>query len=162
MSGKGRPSIFTQEEIKIAKNNGISRQTLQNRVYKGWSVEKAINTQLSVRGRKKYSDEVYETLKKNGISLNTFNQRLHKGLSLEEACKPLIRKRGKYNVRDRSKDYLWLIVSSDIYEFPVEIFDTAEELSEIINISKETLIKKTQRSYKAVINGFRVRKVKKI
>lgn len=159
---KGRKSKFTQEEINKAKSNGVSREALLNRIYKGWSIEKAINTPLCAQGRKKYSDDVYETLKKNGISLNTFNQRLHKGLSLEEACKPLIRKRGKYKVRDRSKDYLWLIVTNDVYEFPIKIYDTAEELSENINISKEILIKKTQRSYKAVINGLRIRKVKKI
>jgi hypothetical protein len=82
---------ITPEEYEIAKNNGIKRHTLENRIRCfGWSKEKAINT--PVRKNNRWSQEIKKTLEKNGIGYLTFLARIYKlGWSVQKAStKPVM------------------------------------------------------------------------
>ena len=80
---------------KIAESNGISRGTFIARVNEsGWSCERAATEPIKsveekviimADSRRKYTNEVYETLKLNGISRSTFTGRIHRGWSIERA-----------------------------------------------------------------------------
>lgn len=74
---------FTREEIRQAKDNGISSDQLHNRVNNaGWSLERALTEPLDERkkGKSKYftKDEI-EVGRENGIRLQTMVVRLKSG-----------------------------------------------------------------------------------
>ena len=92
---------------KIAESNGISRGTFIYRVNMcGWDHERAATEPIKTieekaiimaKSRKKYSDEVYETLKLNGICRSTFEGRLRRGWPIERAMTE------KVDIRHRSR-----------------------------------------------------------
>ncbi|MEW9093973.1 MAG: hypothetical protein AB2417_02725 [Clostridiaceae bacterium] len=66
---------ITPEEYKIAKNNGISKKNLEQRVREyGWSNEKAISTPVTKRGN--IPKEFKELAKSNEIDLTLFYNRV--------------------------------------------------------------------------------------
>ena len=83
MEGK-RYFYITQEDYKIAEENGISKDTLLSRVRKlGWDIDRAITK--PVRGKRKFTEEEIKIMKKNGLDRNTVTCRLQYGWALEEA-----------------------------------------------------------------------------
>lgn len=75
---EGRSYIF-EDEYLIAESNGISRELATQRMYKGWSVERAINEKKNEQGvawRKLWS-EWQSTAESNGISKKMFHQRVN-------------------------------------------------------------------------------------
>lgn len=92
---------LTDEHYKIAKENGISRQTAYVRWYMlGWSIEDSITLPIKARvGRRckhrLYTDEEFEIMKKNQVSPNLFSIRLGKGWTRDKALNTRNR-RGKW------------------------------------------------------------------
>ena len=83
---------ITPAHIEKAKANGISYETLKERVYRlGWNVNKACTKPKKKGYPRLYPDWVYEKAKENGLRYNTVNHRIKAGCSLEVACtlKPL-------------------------------------------------------------------------
>ncbi|MDP4087435.1 MAG: hypothetical protein Q8934_22995 [Bacillota bacterium] len=79
----------TEEEYKIAESNGISRQTVYQRIKYGWSKKKAITK--PVTNYRKLCKEI-------GINYDTFNQRLERGWKVEKALNHPV------NVKNRPKN----------------------------------------------------------
>ena len=95
MEGK-RYFYIRPEDFRIAKENGISKDTLLSRVRKlGWDVDKAITT--PVRAKRKFTKEEIKTMEENGVNQNIAANRMYWGWNLEEAItKP--KKRGRQYV----------------------------------------------------------------
>lgn len=73
MNNKEKP---TESQYKIAEQNGISRQTVNQRIKKGKkTIEQAITEPLSGEFARKYRKYV-ELAKKNGIDYKTFRSRI--------------------------------------------------------------------------------------
>lgn len=92
--------MFTEEEIETARQNGVSYQTLYNRVYGyGWKMEKAISTPVQNRFGNpmcQFTEEELAQAKANGVSHSALCNRIRKGWNRKKALttKPL-------NYRDR-------------------------------------------------------------
>lgn len=97
-----RDRHLNEDFVKIAKQNGISRETFAYRVAHGWSEEDAstktvanIKEHMSNLGKKtrKYSKDLIELAERNGINIHTFYSRITRGLTeLEAATMPLMSK----------------------------------------------------------------------
>ena len=87
---------ITPEDFKIAKENGIHKETVITRVRKlGWDVDKAITK--PARKKRKFTKEEIEIMEENGIDRNTAVCRLNYGWTVEEAItKP--KKKGRQYV----------------------------------------------------------------
>ena len=70
---------LTEEEFKIAADNGIDENTLRSRVYAyGWDVETAITKPKRKYSREgKLSKELFEKAEKNGIGRRTLEKRVY-------------------------------------------------------------------------------------
>jgi transcriptional regulator with AAA-type ATPase domain len=67
---------ITPEEYKIAKNNGISKENLEQRIRRyGWNKEKALET--PIKKRNKISKKFKDMCKKNNITIGTFYSRVY-------------------------------------------------------------------------------------
>ena len=80
------------KEKETIKKNGLTTRIVSQRVCRGWSIEKAINTppiqpqqKAHGRGRYKYNDEIINTVISNGIKLDTFYRRVRNGWSIDDA-----------------------------------------------------------------------------
>ncbi len=84
---------ISPQEYKQAKENGICRSTLEDRIrQRGWSKRKAINT--PVRGHETWSKEIIEALKDNNISFGTFASRIYAlGWDRKKAATTPVRKK---------------------------------------------------------------------
>lgn len=72
---------LSDEDYEIAESNGISRQTVYQRIKYGWSKKKAITR--PVTNYRKLCKEI-------GLNYHTFNERLERGWSVEKALtKPI-------------------------------------------------------------------------
>ncbi|KAB2337631.1 hypothetical protein F7731_08530 [Cytobacillus depressus] len=75
---------LTDDDYKLAEQNGISRQTAYHRFYSlGWSAEKTVNTPLNKSSKdrslwRKKCDEI-------GLKYSTFQKRVRKGMKPEDA-----------------------------------------------------------------------------
>ena len=79
---------FTVKEIKQAEETGITLNTVRNRMKKGWSKEKALNTPSLKRNMDKY----YKIAEKNGIKKGTVKVRIYQyGWDIEEAVTKPVR-----------------------------------------------------------------------
>lgn len=68
--------VPTWEEYEIAKQNGIKKSTVDQRInVHGWDVEKAISKPLFVSLKVKYAEE-WDLAQRNGISYDTFFSRV--------------------------------------------------------------------------------------
>ncbi|PEC81627.1 hypothetical protein COD81_15285 [Bacillus cereus] len=68
--------VPTWEEYEIAKQNGIKKSTVNQRInINGWSVEDAISKPLFVSLKEKYAKQ-WELAQQNGISYDTFFSRI--------------------------------------------------------------------------------------
>ncbi|PEU05199.1 hypothetical protein COK06_12975 [Bacillus cereus] len=68
--------VPTWEEYEIAKQNGIKKSTVDQRInIQGWSVEEAISKPLFVSFKKEYAEQ-WELAQQNGISYDTFFSRV--------------------------------------------------------------------------------------
>lgn len=96
---KNWKKIFTPEALKIAKENGLNKNTLMQRLLLGWNINEAISTPKLQKGtkthNKKYPDWVYEKLKENNIKLSVFSNRVKQGWDLNKACTTPLCKRGR-------------------------------------------------------------------
>lgn len=82
MGQKGRPSkLFTRAEREEAARNGVSYQTLNDRRYRGWTKEEAIQTPIG-QPRRRWSQVAVE----NGINMHTYYTRVKRGMSEEDAA----------------------------------------------------------------------------
>ena len=79
---------FTVREIKQAEKTGITLNTVRNRMKKGWSKEKALNTPSLKRNMDKY----YKIAEKNGIKKGTVKTRIYQyGWNVEDAVTTPVR-----------------------------------------------------------------------
>ena len=77
---------FTEEEIKIMKENGLDRNAVAHRLGLGWSLEQALTKPKKGGRQYVYPEWVYKEADKNGISYSALGNRIRRGMSLEEAC----------------------------------------------------------------------------
>ena len=76
---------ITPEHIEIAEKNGISYETLKERVYRlGWHVDKAATKPL--RRKIIVPDELMKIADEIGIEKYNIGNRLRQGWRIEEAC----------------------------------------------------------------------------
>ncbi len=67
--------VPTWEQYEIAKNNGISKCNVDQRIIRGWNILKAITRPVNESFAKKYKEEL-EIAEKNGIGYKLFRQRV--------------------------------------------------------------------------------------
>ena len=77
---------FTEEEIKIMKENGLDRNAVAYRLGLGWSWEQALTKPKKGGRQYVYPEWVYKEADKHGISYSAVGNRIRHGMSLEEAC----------------------------------------------------------------------------
>ncbi|MEK7014674.1 hypothetical protein [Bacillus sp. FSL R9-9410] len=93
---------ITPEDFERAEENGISNETLRQRVYgRGWPKEKAITKQITKgTGWRKYKRVAEE----HGICYRTFADRIRKGMEpYEAATKPIMDNKEAVKVARESK-----------------------------------------------------------
>ena len=85
-------TVFTSEDKYIIVKNGLTTRNVTERMYQGWTKEKAINTpkldktkNLKPRNKYKYTNQETEIAKKNGINKGTFYKRIANKWTVEEA-----------------------------------------------------------------------------
>lgn len=76
--------FFTEDDVRIAAENGITRDLLTTRMVDGWELERAVTQ--PPRTRRVFTKEENELIKRSGFARSTILKRLGTGLSLEEAC----------------------------------------------------------------------------
>lgn len=76
--------FFTENDVRIAAENGISRDLLTTRMVDGWELERAITQ--PARTRRVFTKEENALIERSGFARSTILKRLGTGLSLEEAC----------------------------------------------------------------------------
>ncbi len=104
----------------IAKQNGIPERNFLNRLYHGWTNERAATEPLLTREARAerlsnqtiakcvYPKELIDRAERIGVSRNTFNQRVLAGWSLERAAsEPLVshQERGRRGLRSMKAKY---------------------------------------------------------
>lgn len=82
--------FFTENDVRIAAENGISRDLLTTRMVDGWELERAITQ--PARTRRVFTKEENALIERSGFARSTILKRLGTGLSLEEACEIPLRK----------------------------------------------------------------------
>lgn len=88
-------TVVTDEQVAIAKSNGLERRHVKDRLELYWSVEDAISTPLTrVHKGNTYSKEDEEIARRNGIRVDTFRKRVYKGMD------PIIARSRKVRVYD--------------------------------------------------------------
>ena len=93
---------ISPEEYQVAKNNGISKKTLENRVRDmAWDMKRAITT--PIRQRRDLAP-FFALAESNGISAKVFHGRMRRGWEPERACtQPISKAGGKLNEHWESK-----------------------------------------------------------
>lgn len=84
-----------KEFVEIALRNGIARQTLDNRISRGWTLEDAITIKQGKPGRKRiFEDWIYEKAKENNLSMDIVRYRI-KNLKWDKlrACTEAVQRR---------------------------------------------------------------------
>lgn len=100
--------MLTDEQRKIAKENGIHSATLWNRVNKlGWDIERAITEKyvkqpMNVKGVE-VSDEQLEIALNNGISRKRVHARLYNGWTVEDTITTPVRELVTKNTDERGE-----------------------------------------------------------
>lgn len=61
----------------------------------------------------------------------------------------------------RRQDYIWLAVDADAYELPIAVADTAEELANILGVTRNTVLVTALRGHNGAISGRRIYKLRK-
>lgn len=86
---------ITYKDYETAKENGISKNTLDTRVYQlGWDIDRAITA--PVRGFKNIIAPHLHIAERNGITEGAARARIYRGWSIEDAVSvPLIKGRRK-------------------------------------------------------------------
>lgn len=90
---------ITPNEYEIAKDNGIDKKTVDNRVRSlGWDKKRAITT--PIKRRKFFDKELIKKAAENGISEMTLKYRVKNGWSIEDAVtkKPI-------NIKEQMKEF---------------------------------------------------------
>ena len=59
------------------------------------------------------------------------------------------------------KDYMWMAVTADEYEYPIAIADSSTELAEMLGISPSTIRTNLHRRKNGAVSGRRILKVRK-
>ncbi|PAD36338.1 hypothetical protein [Terribacillus saccharophilus] len=82
---------------QIAKVNGIQKRNLIQRLWYGWSFERAATEPLNAKNRRIRSDASWiDKAVENGINVETYKSRVERGWSCEEAATILPLKPGQY------------------------------------------------------------------
>lgn len=83
-------NLFTQEQYEHAESLGVSRRTVRNRLYRGWSHEdcwkKPLQKSIACRKYDKYPQEMLERARKRGISEQLVRCRVNDGMDIKKAC----------------------------------------------------------------------------
>ena len=108
-------NYLTEIDLEVARNNGISKNTVEQRINKsGWSVNKAINKPL----RYKFPKEYKLLAVKNGIKVETFARRVQRGWSLVDAAT-------KQNTTDEERREIMRLACEKRRTIPKEIVEKA-------------------------------------
>lgn len=90
----------TDEQIRVAEENGISKNAVRLRLYKGMRILDAITMQTedfpsSQEKRSKYTAEEKALAASNGVSLGTLHQRVWSGWDKQEALTTPVRSKAR-------------------------------------------------------------------
>lgn len=104
-------SLLTDENVSIAKSNGVNRRSLYVRLHSGWKLEDAINTPPI---RKSVMTTVQrQAAKENGIDLQVVYRRIKKGWDIDDAVSYLARriprKENEFDKMEFSGDQLYVM-----------------------------------------------------
>lgn len=109
---------YTEEQKAIIKENGLNTRIVSQRIFRGWTIERAINTppvqpkdKAHGRGRYKYRDEIINIVLNNGIKLDTFYRRVRDGWSIDDASTILVGSK-KINIENS----IWRKLNHSNYE----------------------------------------------
>ena len=97
------PEVLTEQDYRIADENGIDRLLVYRRVIEcGWCVERAITEEVNEKHRPTGAwDRWKEVALKNGVSHQLFRTRISRGKTeAEAACEPPRRARGRSVARE--------------------------------------------------------------
>jgi hypothetical protein len=95
--------IITDEQVNIALKNGLSRDTVRNRVYNlKWPIERAISTPIRSKPHISHTKQDIQDAEANGIEFSTFYARTvtYKWDVEEAKSKPL-----QYRIGDSKMDW---------------------------------------------------------
>lgn len=92
------------EQYEIAKNNGINKNNVDQRIIRGWNIEKAITWPVNESFAKKYKKEL-EIAEENGIGYRLFRQRIKESFwePIEAATVPRLTKKEAVAMSNRSR-----------------------------------------------------------
>lgn len=92
---------YTEQDVRIAAENGISRVLLTTRMVDGWELDRAITQ--PPRTRRVFTDEENELIASSGFARPTILKRLGAGLTLEEACEIPLREQS--STQDKLREW---------------------------------------------------------
>lgn len=94
--------VPTWEQYEIAKNNGINKKNVDQRIIRGWNILKAITCPVNESFAKKYKKEL-EIAEKNGIGYRLFRKRIKESCwePLEAATVPRLTKKEAAEISSR-------------------------------------------------------------
>lgn len=94
--------VPTWEQYEIAKNNGISKCNVDQRIIRGWNILKAITRPVNESFAKKYKEEL-AIAEENGIGYKLFRQRVqtYRWNPYEAAVTPRLTKKEAAEISSR-------------------------------------------------------------
>ncbi|AYY25293.1 hypothetical protein PDN14_27225 [Bacillus cereus group sp. Bc222] len=94
--------VPTWEQYEIAKNNGISKCNVDQRIIRGWNILKAITRPVNESFMKKYKKEL-AIAEENGIGYRLFRQRIKESFwePIEAATVPRLTKKEAAEISSR-------------------------------------------------------------
>lgn len=125
---------YTDGDIQTAKQNGISRNTMIERLKRGWSLHDAVTTP---KNWNRLPTSLAERAEQNGISKATLRSRLYRGWTTEQATTiPTNKSKCAVNKRQSaSKKKLYGYYQSGRLKHT----GVAEELAELMGVDKYTV-----------------------
>ncbi|PEU20310.1 hypothetical protein [Bacillus sp. AFS014408] len=96
--------VPTWEQYEIAKNNGINKNNVDQRIIRGWNILRAITRPVNESFAKKYKKEL-EMAERNGIGYKLFRQRIKESYwdPLEAATVPRLTRNESAAISGRSR-----------------------------------------------------------
>lgn len=75
-----------KEVLDIAKEHGLSRLNVVERIRRGWDIMDACTKPIKPGYPRMHPDWIYDKAKEHGLLSGTVNARILRGWSLEDAC----------------------------------------------------------------------------
>src|SRR5690625_3704525 len=88
--------FITAEQLKIGESNGLNRDMIRHRVYRGMRVLDAITEEkYTPEIKKHYTDADRKTAEKNGLTMDCVHQRIKRGWGKHKALTTPVRSKAR-------------------------------------------------------------------